>query len=301
MIRLNGTDFVTINNLNVNAYSTSTSNYGWGVFMTNDADNNTINGCTITLDSNTTSSNYAGIVLSGSPTTATTTGSNCDNITLTNNTINGGYYGITLMGNTGAGIIQNIVVANNVVKNFYIYGIYGGGTNNSVIENNDIHRMTRSSNFTTFYGINMGTANTALTISRNRIHDPATVAPASSFTLYGIYLSASTSTVGNENMVANNLLYSLQGEGSQYALYNSSSGNTRYYYNTINSDYAATTGGLTRGFYQITAQTGIELRNNIISITRSTGSTANRPRAPTAAPSRSDASRTRPCSGSAPT
>ena len=50
VITLNGADFVTINNLAVDATvgGTSTATYGWGIQVLNDADNVTISNCTIT-------------------------------------------------------------------------------------------------------------------------------------------------------------------------------------------------------------------------------------------------------------
>src|SRR5690606_20498166 len=62
IIQLNGTKNVTVDNLNIEGISNLTSQWAWGVFLTNDADSNTISNCTITLDTTATSSNYAGIV-----------------------------------------------------------------------------------------------------------------------------------------------------------------------------------------------------------------------------------------------
>jgi len=269
IVTLNGTDYVTINNLNITGITSSTSSYAWGVFMTNSADNNTISGCTIIIDSTTTSSNHCPIVVSGSATSATTTGAGCDNITITNNVLAGGYYGMTMNGTTGAGMMENWVVTNNSVRNFYAYGIYGGGTNNALIEGNDIHRMNRAA-VTTFGGIYLFTFNSNLKVLRNKIHDPATGVPTNTSTQYGIYLAASNTSAGNENLIANNVIYNFTGAGSQYGLYNSSSGNTRYYYNTVSMQSTGTSSNLTYGFYQTTIQSGIELRNNNIVISRAT-------------------------------
>ncbi|RYZ52615.1 MAG: hypothetical protein EOP49_09120, partial [Sphingobacteriales bacterium] len=270
VITLNGTDFVTINGMNIVSSSTLTTDYGWGIFMTNDADNNTITGCNITLSTSTTSTNHAGIVISGSATGATTAGSNCDNNVISNNTIDGGYYGITLVGGTGASMINNNQITGNIIKNFYLYGVYSGGTDNTLVELNDLHRINRST-LTTFAPLYFLTYHGNLKIRRNKIHDAATASPTTSFTAYGVYLSASNPPVGSENEISNNVIYKLSGEGSHYGFYNSSSGNTRYYYNSVSMDAAGATGtGTTYGFYQTTIQSGIELRNNNISISRTT-------------------------------
>ena len=57
VITLNGTDFVTLDSLNVDATvgGTSTGTYGWGILLTNSADNNIIRGCNVTSSTSSTS------------------------------------------------------------------------------------------------------------------------------------------------------------------------------------------------------------------------------------------------------
>jgi trimeric autotransporter adhesin len=97
IIKLDGADHVTFDSLVVNALGSTTTEYGFGFHLLNSADSNTIRKCVININGLTTSTNYAGIVISGSATSATTTGTSpSDGNTFDNNTINGGYYGITL-------------------------------------------------------------------------------------------------------------------------------------------------------------------------------------------------------------
>lgn len=269
IIRLNGTKNVTVNNLKIEGLSSSTSQWAWGVFMTNNADSNTITNCTITLDTTATSINYNGIVVSGGISSATQAGSGCDGLTITNNIIKGGYYGLTLMGNTSANILQSNNISNNVFKDFYIYGMYASYSNNMVIENNDFSRPSRTS-VTTFYGIFLTTGQTGLNVSRNRIHDPAAGNPNASFSQYGIYLSGAGNT-NSPNIFSNNLIYNMQGggTGAMYGIYNTGGTFSRYYYNTISCDFTGSTGtGAAYGFYQTGTSTGIQFFNNNISITR---------------------------------
>lgn len=263
VVRLNGTDFVTINNLNVRSISSSNSSYGWGIQITNDADNITINNCTVTLDTTSISNNYAGIVVSGSNQSATTVGSNCNNITLSGNTVVGGYYGIAVNG-------TNVTLSNNTVRSFAVYGIYAGEVSTGSITGNNIHRSTRSLNINSFYGIWLYNGISNVTVSRNRIHNPATLSTQSSFTFYGIGLNNSSS---NTNVISNNLIYSIQGNGDQFSLYNNASAG-KWYHNSISSDFPASTGGTTVG---ILSENGsaIDARNNNISITRG-GTTGDR-------------------------
>jgi hypothetical protein len=269
IIRLNGTKKVTIDNLKINGISNLSTNYAWGVFLTNNADSNTISNCVITLDTTATSTNYSCVVLSGSSASQTTAGSGCDNNIITNNVFKGGYYCMTLMGNTTTGILQNNTITNNVFKDFYVYGIYASYSNNMKIEGNDIARPTRTS-VTTFGPIYLPTGHTNLLVNKNRVHDPAAAATTASFTGYGVYISG-TATAAAPNTVSNNLIYNWQGSGTgvHYGFYNSTGGYTRYYHNTVSFDYTpSTTTGLTHGLYQTGTTSGIEFKNNNISITR---------------------------------
>ena len=64
--------------------------------------------CTILANTTSTSTNYAGIVISGSGTSATsTTASNCDGNLFENNTITGGYYGISMMSSAALPVKYN--------------------------------------------------------------------------------------------------------------------------------------------------------------------------------------------------
>src|SRR5690606_2634183 len=93
VIYLAGTDYVTIDNLVINA---SAGTYGYGIQLIAGADNNTISNSTIISDISATNTNFAGIVASGSLSGATTDGVNASNTLITGNTIIGGYYSITL-------------------------------------------------------------------------------------------------------------------------------------------------------------------------------------------------------------
>ncbi len=262
---LDGADFVTIDGFDIRP----TGTYGWGIQMTNSADNNTISNNTINLpDSNGASSTFfAGIVISGSATSATTAGSNCDNNTITGNSVNGGYYGITLLGSSTAAATGN-VVSNNTFRNFSFYGMYLSYLANNSVEANVLTRPTRST-VTSFYGIYLVNPSTNNIVTRNRIFNSFGGATGGTEVNYPIFSSGFDATVGNENVVSNNLIYDMNNQGLIYALYNSSTDHIKYYHNTVSLDNTASTAtAATRGFYQLTAATGIDLKNNIFSITR---------------------------------
>ncbi len=272
-IKLNGADYVRINNLNIvgTGTGTVTTEYSWGIELINDADNNIISGCTITTTDASTSSNFAGIVISGSATGATSSGSFCDNNQILNNTINGGYYGITVIGSVTPDFSVGNIVKGNTVKGFYLYGIYTAYTDGVLVDSNNISRPNRTG-VSTFYGVSMVNGNLNGVVSRNRIYNPFGGLTSSTATFYGVYLSSSDAVSGSENTIKNNLIYNVNGEGIQYGLYNSSSDYARFYHNTVVLDdqgaTSTSTSYYTRGFYSTSLTTGIELFDNIFAISR---------------------------------
>lgn len=264
-IRFDGADWITINNLTI----TATGTYGFGVQMISDADHNTIRGCTINLDTNSTSTNYAGLVISGTLASATGTASNCDSNRFLNNFVNGGYYGMTSIGATTQQVSGN-VMRGNTLRNYYFYGSYHTYNTGLLVDSNNFSRPTRTT-LTTFYGVFLTTGNIASMVSRNRIHNPCGGNLANTSQVSGVYVAAD-GTVGQENMVVNNLIYNFNGQGVQYGLYNATGANARFLHNTVSlDDTTSTTTAVTRGFYQTGATTGIDVRNNIFSLRR-TGS-----------------------------
>ncbi|HTN46918.1 MAG TPA: hypothetical protein VL098_11270, partial [Flavipsychrobacter sp.] len=118
-VRFYGTDYVTIDSLRIIAGGTGSSQYGVGVQMISNADNNTIRKCTIAVDCVTASTNFTPIAVSGSLSSATTAGSGCDSNKFINNSISGGYYAITILGtSTAAFSVGNVITGNNM-RNFY--------------------------------------------------------------------------------------------------------------------------------------------------------------------------------------
>lgn len=267
IILLDGADYITIDSLNVVTQS-ATNNFA--IQLTNDADFNTINNCNIDLTStlNEAGSTNAGIVVSGSLTSATTAGASGTNNTFTNNTITGGYYGITINGASSTNQSLSNIISGNTIQDFYYYGAYLRSISNSVISNNDIHRMNRLTvdNFYALYFVTSGSRNL---IEANEIHDAYTgTLTAGTDVSYPIYHTGVDAALGDENRVVNNLIYNINNNGTAYAFYNSSSDGVHYLHNTVSLDDANATGGNTRGFYQTTTASNIEFKNNIISITR---------------------------------
>lgn len=262
VLRLNGTDYFTFKNMNI-IVDTATATYGWAVHLTNGANNNTFDSCNIKTVYTSTSSNYMGVVASGSN-TSNTTATDISNLTISNCTVQGGDNPIRLNGSLSTSSGNKIM--DNIIIDGYSEQIYLDDVDNTTVKGNDISRPNRPQTLTTFYGIyNTGTENSL--IEANRIHDPYTQDVTDASAAYAIYHTGDAST-GNENRVINNLIYDIKCEGSIYALYNSSSDGVYYYHNTVSLDDVNATGGTTRGVYQTSTASNIEIKNNIFSITR---------------------------------
>ncbi len=263
VVLLNGADYVTINNLTINATG---GTYGYGILLTSNADNNKITNNTINADIATTSLNFAGIAVSGSATSATATGDTGSNNLIEGNTVNGGYYGISLQGNTTT-FSQGNVVRNNQVRDFYIYGIYTGYQDGTQLVGNDVARPLRA-NPSSFYGIYAFGLSRGVSIEKNKVHDPFAGNPTSTSLMYGIYLvTGAGATASAPNDVVNNVLYNLSGNGVQYPIYSSGAAYSRIYNNTATCDnQASTTTSATYGVYSTGANA--DIKNNVISITR---------------------------------
>jgi hypothetical protein len=266
VVQLNGTDYTTINNLTIDATggTGATATYGYGVLLTNAADNDQITNNTITADGASTSSNFAGIAINGSVANASATGNSANNLLVQGNTITGGYYGISLYGTSAT--VQNTdnVVRNNVIRDFYSYGIYVGFQAGAQFVGNDISRPLRST-VSTFYGIGVSGTSNGLTIEKNRIHDAFTGSTATIAQVYGIYLSGNGSTSTVTNDIVNNVLYKMTGGSTQYLIYSGSS-YSRIYNNTLTSDDQAASTYVTYALYVSGANN--DLKNNVVRVTR---------------------------------
>ncbi|GAA4393169.1 hypothetical protein GCM10023186_44490 [Hymenobacter koreensis] len=272
VVQLNGADYIIFDNLSINA-DVAGSTYGWAYHLTDGADFNTIRNSTITSSSTSTLSNYAGIVASGSATTATTAGNAANALTLQGNTIIGGFYGIILNGTSSTSLTTGHTIVNNEVRDFYLYGIDVESNDGPQIRGNNVHRTSRA-NVSTFYGIYLSAGVKNARVERNRVHSPFSGNTASTSTAYGLYISSADGVAGQENDFVNNLVYNFNGSGTEYGIYNSGSAFARYYFNSVSLDNQAATGAtqLTYGFYQTLAATDIDFRNNVVSVTRTGGS-----------------------------
>ncbi|MDO7847988.1 right-handed parallel beta-helix repeat-containing protein [Hymenobacter sp. M29] len=273
VITLNGADFVTINNLLVDATvgGTSTATYGWGVQLLNGSDNNVLSNCTVTATTAATSTttNFAGIVSNASTTSITGTGTTASqNLTLQGNTVVGGYYGIAVVGSGSlTAPTPGVQITGNTIRDCYDAGMYISYLSGAQVTGNDVSRPNRTG-AASFYGLNMNVGTSGATVAKNRIHQAFPAGSTTTSGAYGIYLfTLAAASATTPNLIANNLIYDLSGS-AVYGIFNGSSDYARYYHNTINIDdqaNASTGGGF--GFYQTTG-VSVEFRNNIVRLSR---------------------------------
>jgi gliding motility-associated-like protein len=273
-VKLKNTSYVTFDNLTVVPQADEASEFGYGFHLLNDADHNTIKNCRINGVLNTgLPLNNEGIVINGSDMFAMMPGDcRCDDNLIQLNTITGVNAGITLNSRSSSAtpaFINGNKVTGNTISNCYSAGIITQYTTNTLVDKNDI-----TGGPTAVFGnagIQVLLYNQSLSVTRNSIHGFTASAGAE---LYGIKLS-SESEAGKECVIANNLIYDLQSDGSQYGIgskvmtSSTSASFLKIYNNTISLDDQNIHGYETYGLFFENA-TDLNVTNNIISISRGT-------------------------------
>ena len=262
ILQIRNSNYITIDSMTFEAHANSTKGY---VVSMGACNYNTIKNCKIIGDQSGTGTTFGGIVISGSSsgyTIATTAKYN----KILNNDISGGYFGLVAYGSTTVANMLGNEIKNNIIRDYYTYGTYLYGHDSLQFVGNNIHRLNRLVT-STGYGIYAAGAGQQLLIKGNRIHDLYN-SPTGTSAFYGIYFSANDGTATKPNLIINNALYNLNTNGSQYCIYNIGSDYCLYYNNTLYIENPSATAGLVYGFYQSTLATGLELKNNIFSISK---------------------------------
>ncbi len=274
--RFNGADYVTINNLVIRALGTS---FSWGVHFMNASEYNTLDGCTVEIVNNTstTVANNIGINMCNSTTSNTTLGNAARYTTIKNCTIRGtgGTRG-PVIGIQVSAQSQNvdafITLEKNIIQDFHQMGIYIYYNSKVDVLNNDISRPTRTSSTTT-YGINMYYYCYRNNIIGNKIHNLFTSMTTATSTTYGIYCFYNYSGASN-SVVASNAVYNIEHNGALYGIYAYYPFGIQFAHNTVSDDLAATNTSVRYGMYfysATTSMTGTSFVNNIISLSRPGG------------------------------
>ena len=272
IVRFNNGDFYRLKNLVIRTTSTL---YGWGIHFYLGSDDNIIDSCDIDIAAvtSTTSANSAGIVFSNSLSSVTTSGTNGYRNIISNNMVRGNptgagmYYGIVGAPATSSTTVSANKFYNNIIQDFYMYGVYWNNGNSTAFDGNTIRRTTKTS-FSTTYGFYLGTSSGRQdTIRNNVITDLFAGSPTTTSTCYGIYGINYNGTTTQPNIIDNNLLNFNTGNGSHYGFYFLTAFNFKIRNNTIafhNTTVTATY--QTYGFYSSSStntSSTYELKNNI--------------------------------------
>ncbi|MFA6059958.1 MAG: PKD domain-containing protein [Taibaiella sp.] len=307
ILKLQGTDYMTIDSLTVRSLSVAN---GYGICLADTATHDSVMHCFVDMSSLTTinAGTTGGIILSDDAFTTTNYGlsSSCFigyNHILGSNEAGGPYFGIMDGWNNFNNYNNNDtgnVIAYNEVENFTYFGITTSSGNQTKILYNDIHRTNKTSG-TNFIGIsNWGNYNNNNTtnytsdvqIVGNRIHNPSNTSTFATF--YGIQ-SYNNNNFNNNNddqhvLIANNAIYNVNLNSiSNIDAYGiifwagdafnttANTNTTKIYHNTIDFSQAIGGTGEIFGIYgydywssTTTNDDDVFIKNNIVTITNGT-------------------------------
>ena len=269
-VKLENIGYVTFDNLKI----TPTGLYGYGFHLLNNADNNVIQNCQITLPTHpTTPANNEGIVINGSNDLSTAAGtSNCDNNTIRNNTISGGNAGITLssvpVSGNPAVLMQGNKILNNTISDSYASCIQLWYNDGAIVDGNDLQGGPHATK--NVMGIYLNRFDQNVKVINNKIHNfHITDGSIGSF-IYGIFNSAQ-GAAGNVNLFASNLIYDFSSSGYQHGISSRFAAASYFniYHNTISLDDQTIFGRECDGLY-FENVSDVNVWNNIITISRKT-------------------------------
>jgi hypothetical protein len=244
-IRLNGADFIIIQNLGIDNPGTT---YGFGVQLLAAADNNIISGCRVTLPTTATGSGKVGIIGS---TSYTTLGLYTSGLSILNSTIIGGYIGIAVNG-PSASQATGLNMTNNTITDAYYSGLYIQYINQLNATGNVI---TMRNNYASSYGANVRYCSD-FEFSRNRLTNMG---------LYGVYLIGANFNSTNTSEFVNNMIGgSFQTTGTGYGIYATTNNYLNIFHNSVLVDNP---GSGSRAIYILGTNTNLDVRNNSFATT----------------------------------
>ena len=264
-ILLNGAQYIKIKNLKIKGTGTTTN---FGLHITGGASYIEIDSCEISVNPTSTSTLTVPVAISGSLTSATTSGISGTNISVKNSNISGGYYCVTLMGPASTTTTSSNIIENNYIHDFYVYGVYSTNQISSTIKGNNIDRKNRQGTITTFYGMYFNGVMNGVNVTGNRIHNPGDPNPTATFTSYPMYMSGANATLASPMLVTNNAIYEINSNGTTYGIYLASGDYINLYHNTVSVDNTLATGTSAQRAFFLGATTGtFDVRNNLFSMT----------------------------------
>jgi trimeric autotransporter adhesin len=262
-IGLNGTDYLAINNLQVQG----TGTYAYVLLMWGGANYNNFSACTFSCNPNTTTSNNIPVVISGANNTYGSAGNSGSYNTFSDCQMFSGYFCTTMYGPTSAPFNEGNTFIRCKFEDFYVYGIYNYFHQKLIVKDNIVQRPTRTT-LSSAYMMYILYSSGSL-IDGNRIRKPFEMQQTSGSLCYGILVQQSTTSAPNDQtIIQNNIISDIRSNGTQYGI--QSYGNHLTRHNTISLDNTVSTSGTTYGlmlYAPLAGQTN-DARNNLVTITR---------------------------------
>ncbi|MEX0965887.1 MAG: PKD domain-containing protein, partial [Bacteroidia bacterium] len=257
-LALDGVSYLTINDFRF--INTNPTVPMFGIMIRGGSHHINITDNLIDMGMGYTSSLSAAIAVSSSTTSATTAGNNGQYITITGNELVGAYYGITLIGQSSYADNYGHVISNNIIRDYYIYGVFMVNADTIIVEENNFSRNIRTT-LSTFYGVYVSSGRN-IKIHSNEIHSSG----VGSYTAYTIYITTSVNSSGYETEIVNNLIHNIPTSGTHYGMYLLGTRDyVKIYHNTIDIESSNSTGNK-RAIFASTSPDNHELKNNILSI-----------------------------------
>jgi len=204
-------EYIYFNKLRISAIG---STYGNVITLENGANNIHIDNCILTSSSSNLYIAEASCVFLDNQ--------DANNIFINNNVLNNSYKGIHFLHNN-TGHVSNIEITNNVFNNYVVYGIYLSRIDSVNIINNTIKDGGTNS---AVYGIYAFNLNMFKIVNNIIVSNPTSSS-------YGVYLTGFGNT-NNRSLIANNMITTINGNGSKKGIYLSSSNNIDIIYNSVN-------------------------------------------------------------------
>lgn len=253
-VRFSGSSYVSFENMTIRNEGVQ---YAWPVHIHSGSRNISLKNNIIEITgpgATATNNNFVNVVMSSSVSSATSS-MRADSITIDTNIINGGYASIYSYNQQG--IYQNF--NNNILNNPVTYGLYIYNSYELKFRNNQVNMLpTGDLNSVGLYLYVLGsTASTTHEITGNKIKNMGQ---------YGINLYNSSGSPGGNSRIENNFIGGgFRNTTSHAGIYGEYSYYWNIYFNSINLDTACANQS---GAIYLTNCTGLDIRNNIMAVTK---------------------------------
>ena len=266
---LNGTDYLTVNNLQM---SGTNGTYAMVLVFSNSANYNNFSACTFSCPANGTGSYQVPVSWSGSN-QFLSSGADAGNFnTIKTSTLASGYYSIYHYGLGTAPFTHDNSFIGCRITDFYYYICYGYYAKNMTMRGCTFDRDTRTT-FTSTNYMWYGWYNQGFMFESNTIRDLWNSNQTYSGTTYFFYyLGYGAADLSNRNTIRNNIVRDIKWNGTMYFFYYNYYGNNDIYHNTFSFDNTTSTSSGVYLFYYCYNSSGTgsghSIYNNNISITQ---------------------------------